>query len=141
MRFARLHLFSLPLAMAVLQSGPARADTVYLKNGNAIEGQVTDNRATSGEVVIRIGEKTATAPAPFSVPLPPGGSRRDVTSSSRPHPARPRACGTGSCYSVEALDVQPPGSRCGPWRAAPRPPAGMHRLPCAGNFACQGFTT
>jgi len=29
---------------------------VYLKNGNAIEGQVTDNRSTSGEVVIRIGE-------------------------------------------------------------------------------------
>ena len=56
MRFARLHLFSLPLAMAVLQSGSTRADTVYLKNGNAIEGQVTDNRATSGEVVIRIGE-------------------------------------------------------------------------------------
>ena len=56
MRFARLHLFSIPLAMAVCQSGAARADTVYLKNGNAIEGQVTDNRSTSGEVVIGIGE-------------------------------------------------------------------------------------
>jgi sRNA-binding regulator protein Hfq len=46
----------LPVASACLFAVPALvADTVHLKNGRQIEGRITDNRQTSGEVIVEIG--------------------------------------------------------------------------------------
>jgi hypothetical protein len=60
MRIARVLLILAGVSMlcwAGAQSGPASADTVHLKNGRTIEGKVTDNRQTSGDVLVEIGSQ------------------------------------------------------------------------------------
>jgi hypothetical protein len=58
MTFARFRLLALAL-LACAGSTLARealADSVYLTNGARIDGKVTDNRSTSGKVVVHIGD-------------------------------------------------------------------------------------
>jgi hypothetical protein len=58
MRFARFRLLALAVAACAASTlaREALADSVYLKNGARIDGKVTDNRTTSGKVVVVIDE-------------------------------------------------------------------------------------
>jgi hypothetical protein len=58
MTFARFRLLALAVSACagLTVAREAIADSVYLKNGARIDGKVTDNRTTSGKVVVTINE-------------------------------------------------------------------------------------
>src|SRR5688572_22963500 len=58
MRFARFRLFALAV-LACAGSTLARealADAVYLTNGARIDGKITDERASTGKVIVHVNE-------------------------------------------------------------------------------------